>query len=177
MHNINFIRENPNEFDNGMKLRGENSYSSKIISIDKEKRDAQTILQNLLAERNKISKIIGQLKSSNKDASKEVKEVEEIKKKIITLKELENIKDNELKSILTRLPNLPHKSVPFGEDENNNVLYKEWGKKPKFNFNPKIHYDIGENLGLINFEIASKLSGSRFVILKKQISKLERAIS
>ena len=177
MHNINFIRENPNEFDNGMKLRGENSYSSKIISIDKEKRDTQTILQNLLAERNKISKIIGQLKSSNKDASKEVKEVEEIKKKIITLKELENIKDNELKSILTRLPNLPHKSVPFGEDENNNVLYKEWGKKPKFNFNPKIHYDIGENLGLINFEIASKLSGSRFVILKKQISKLERAIS
>ena len=177
MHDINFIRENPNEFDNGMKLRGENSYSSKIISIDKEKRDTQTILQNLLAERNKISKIIGQLKSSNKDASKEVKEVEEIKKKIITLKELENIKDNELKSILTRLPNLPHKSVPFGEDENNNVLYKEWGKKPKFNFNPKIHYDIGENLGLINFEIASKLSGSRFVILKKQISKLERAIS
>ena len=139
----------------------------------KKKEILKLLLQNLLAERNKISKIIGQLKSSNKDASKEVKEVEEIKKKIITLKELENIKDNELKSILTRLPNLPHKSVPFGEDENNNVLYKEWGKKPKFNFNPKIHYDIGENLGLINFEIASKLSGSRFVILKNKYQNLK----
>ena len=177
MHNINYIRENPTEFENSMKLRGEKILSSKIIQIDKEKREAQTVLQTLLAERNKLSKQIGNLKSKNKDASVEINKVEEIKNKINSLKELENIKDNELNSILSRLPNMPHKSVPFGNNENDNTIYKEWGSKPKFNFKPKKHYEIGENLGLINFELATKLSGSRFVILKNQISKLERAIS
>ena len=177
MHNINYIRENPTEFENSMKLRGETILSSKIIQIDKEKREAQTVLQTLLAERNKLSKQIGNLKSNNKDASVEINKVEDIKNKINSLKELENIKDNELNSILSRLPNMPHKSVPFGKNENDNTIYKEWGSKPKFNFKPKKHYEIGENLGLINFELATKLSGSRFVILKNQISKLERAIS
>ena len=177
MHNINYIRENPTEFDNLMKLRGEKPLSSKIIEIDKQKRETQTILQSLLAERNNISKTIGVQKNNNKDVSNEMKKIEEIKNKINTLKELENIKENELHAILVRLPNIPHKSVPMGKDENDNTLYKEWGKKPKFNFKPKKHFEIGENLGLINFEIASKLSGSRFVVLKKQISKLERAIS
>ena len=177
MHNINYIRENPTEFDNLMKLRGEKPLSSKIIEIDKQKRETQTILQSLLAERNNISKTIGVQKNNNKDVSNEMKKIEEIKNKINTLKELENIKENELYAILVRLPNIPHKSVPIGKDENNNTLYKEWGKKPKFNFRPKKHFEIGEDLGLINFELASKLSGSRFVVLKKQISKLERAIS
>ena len=177
MHNINYIRSNSVEFDNAMKLRGESKLSSKIIQIDKEKRETQTILQNLLAERNNISKKIGEIKSKNLDASNEMKNVDDIKSKINTLKELEQIKDNELNSILMRLPNIPHQSVPFGKDENDNALYKEWGSKPNFNFKPKMHYEIGENMGLINFELASKLSGSRFVVLKKQISKLERAIS
>ena len=177
MHNINYIRENPTEFDNLMKLRGEKPLSSKIIEIDKQKRETQTILQSLLAERNNISKTIGVQKNNNKDVSNEMKKIEEIKNKINTLKELENIKENELHAILFRLPNIPHKSVPMGKDENDNTLYKEWGKKPKFNFRPKKHFEIGEDLGLINFELASKLSGSRFVVLKKQISKLERAIS
>ena len=177
MHNINYIRENPTEFDNLMKLRGEKPLSSKIIEIDKQKRETQTVLQSLLAERNNISKTIGVQKNNNKDVSNEMKKIEEIKNKINTLKELENIKENELHAILVRLPNIPHKSVPMGKDENDNTLYKEWGKKPKFNFRPKKHFEIGEDLGLINFELASKLSGSRFVVLKKQISKLERAIS
>ena len=177
MHNINYIRENPTEFDNLMKLRGEKPLSSKIIEIDKQKRETQTILQSLLAERNNISKTIGVQKNNNKDVSNEMKKIEEIKNKINTLKELENIKENELHAIIFRLPNIPHKSVPIGKDENDNTLYKEWGKKPKFNFRPKKHFEIGEDLGLINFELASKLSGSRFVVLKKQISKLERAIS
>ncbi len=177
MHNINYIRENPTEFDNAMKLRGEKVISSKILEIDKIKRETQTILQNLLAERNQLSKEIGNLKKNNKDATKVIIKVEDLKNKINSLKELENIKENELKSILSRLPNLPHKSVPNGKDEKDNLFYRDWGNKPNFNFNPKAHYEIGEGLGLINFDIASKLSGSRFVLLKKQISKLERAIS
>ena len=177
MHNLIYIRENPTEFDNAMKLRGEESLSSKILELDKIKRETQTVLQNLLSDRNKLSKEIGSLKSKKLDANIQIKKVEDIKNKINSLKELEEIKDNELNTILSRLPNIPHKSVPFGKNENDNIKYREWGNKPDFSFKPKIHYEIGENLGLINFELASKLSGSRFVVLKKQISKLERAIS
>ena len=177
MHNLIYIRENPTEFDNAMKLRGEESLSSKILELDKIKRETQTVLQNLLSDRNKLSKEIGSLKSKKLDANIQIKKVEDIKNKINSLKELEEIKDNELNTILSRLPNIPHKSVPFGKNENDNIKYREWGNKPDFSFKPKVHYEIGENLGLINFELASKLSGSRFVVLKKQISKLERAIS
>jgi len=177
VHNINYIRENPIEFDNAMKLRGEDAISSKILEIDKIKRETQTVLQSLLSERNTLSKEIGILKSKNKEAKIQISKVEELKNKISSLKELENIKDNELNSILSRLPNIPHKSVPNGNDENENTFYREWGSKPSFNYKPKIHYEIGENIGLINFEVASKLSGSRFVLLKNQLSKLERSIS
>ena len=114
MHNINYIRENPTEFDNFMKTRGENPIAKKIIEIDKVKRETQTILQNLLAERNKISKSIGQLKSQKKDATHEMEKVEDIKNKVNTLKELETLKDDELKSILSRLPNIPDSSTPVG---------------------------------------------------------------
>ena len=177
MHNINYIRENPTEFDNFMKTRGEYPIANKIIEIDKVKRETQTILQNLLAERNQISKSIGQLKSQKKDATHEMEKVEDIKNKVNTLKELETLKDDELKSILSRLPNIPDSSTPVGATETENVFYKDWGDKPTFDFNPKLHFEIGENANSMNFETATKLSGSRFVILKGQLSKLERAIT
>ena len=122
MHNIIYIRENPTEFDNSMKLRGEKPISSKIIEIDKIKRETQTVLQNLLAEKNILSKEIGKLKSQNLNAEIEINKVEDLKNKTSSLKELEKIKENELKSILTRLPNIPDKSVPHGKDENDNVF-------------------------------------------------------
>ena len=177
MHNINFIRENPIEFDNAMKQRGEQSLSKKILEIDEQKRTTQTLLQNLLAERNTLSKEIGKLKTEKKDASSELTKVDNLKKEISNLKELETVKEDELYSILSRLPNIPHSTIPIGLDEKDNVLYREWGKKPNFLFQPKKHFEIGENLNLMNFDIASKLSGPRFVVLKSQLSRLERAIA
>ncbi|MDC6448420.1 serine--tRNA ligase [Alphaproteobacteria bacterium] len=177
MHNINYIRENPVEFDNFMKTRGENPISDKIIEIDIKKRDAQTFLQNLLAERNSLSKIIGKLKSEKKDASNQILKVEDLKNQIISLKELEKIKDEELKAILSRLPNIPDSTSPIGGGEHENIFYRDWGSKPSFIFVPKLHFEIGENSNLMDFETATKLSGSRFVILKGQLSKLERAIA
>jgi len=177
MHNINYIRENPVEFDNFMKNRGETPIANKIISIDKEKRESQTVLQNLLAERNLLSKTIGKLKTEKRDASKEMEKVEDLKNQINTLKELETLKDDELMAILSRLPNILDSSTPLGADDNENVFYRDWGSKPSFDFKPKLHFEIGENSNLMNFEIATKLSGSRFVILKGQLSKLERAIA
>ena len=177
MHNINFIRENPIEFDNAMKQRGEQSLSKKILEIDEQKRNTQTLLQNLLAERNALSKEIGKLKTEKKDATKELKKVDNLKNEISNLKELETVKEDELFSILSRLPNIPHSTIPTGLNEKDNVLYREWGNKPDFLFQPKKHFEIGENLNLMNFDIASKLSGSRFVVLKSQLSRLERAIA
>ncbi len=177
MHDINFIRENPIQFDNAMKQRGENPLSKKILEIDLKKRNTQTLLQNLLAERNELSKKIGEFKSKNKDCTDDLKRVEKIKLEINTLKELENLKNDELKSILSRLPNIPHETTPIGISENDNQLYREWGQKPQFDFKPKQHFQIGEDINMMNFEIAAKLSGSRFVVLKNKLSKLERAIS
>jgi len=177
MHNINFIRENPIAFDNAMKQRGENEYSKKILEIDEQKRNTQTILQNCLAERNILSKEIGKLKSLGKDASKELQKVDNLKSEILNLKELETVKQEELYSILSRLPNIPHNSTPTGSSERHNVLYKDWGSKSNFTFEPKKHFEVGENLNLMNFEIATKMSGSRFVVLKGQLSRLERAIA
>ena len=177
MHNINFIRENPVEFDNFMKARGEKPIANKIIKIDKEKRESQTFLQNILAERNSLSKLIGQLKIEKKDTREEISQVEDLKNKVNALKELESIKEDELKAILSRLPNIPDQSTPIGSSEEENIFYKDWGSKPSFNFDPKLHFEIGENSNLMDFETASKLSGSRFVILKGQLSKLERAIA
>ena len=177
MHDINYIRENSIEFDNFMKTRGENPIANKILDIDKEKRETQTVLQNLLAEKNLLSKTIGKLKKENKDATIEMTKVEKLKDKLNTLKELETIKEDELKAILSRLPNIPDSSTPVGSSEEENVFYKDWGNKPSFDFEPKLHFELGEKSNLMNFETASKLSGSRFVILKGQLSKLERAIA
>jgi seryl-tRNA synthetase len=177
MHNLNFIRENPTEFDNSMKLRGEKPFSAQILKIDEDKRNTQTVLQNLLYERNKLSKQIGILKSKNADVSTILGKVEKIKNETLALKELERVKSNELNSILIKLPNIPSSSIPNGFSEDDNVVYRHWGDKPKQLFSPKKHYEIGENLNLMNFDLATKLSGPRFVILKGILSKLERAIS
>jgi len=177
VHNINYIRDNPIQFDNAMKDRGEKPCSDKIIKIDLDKRNTQTILQNILAERNKLSKEIGLLKSKNEDISELLNKVETLKDESIKLKELEKIKEEQLFALLSRIPNIPSPSTPRGENEADNVFYREWGGKPIFKFSPKKHFEIGENLNLMNFELASKMSGSRFVVLKGALAKLERAIS
>jgi len=177
MHDINFIRSNPIQFDNAMKSRGIEPCSDKIIKIDEEKRNTQTVLQNILADRNNLSKQIGVLKSNNKNVNSVVEKVEKLKDQISNLKELENIKEDELNAILTRIPNIPAEDIPSGKNEKDNVEYKRWGRKPEFKFKPKKHFEIGENLNLMNFDLASKISGSRFVILKGMLAKFERAIA
>ena len=177
MHDINFIRTNPVEFDNRIKLRGLANCAEKINKIDEERRNTQTVLQNILAERNILSKKIGEIKSKKKDATVIIKKVEKLKDQISSLKELEKIKEDELSAILCRIPNLPSKDVPVGDNEKNNTQYKIWGDKPKFTFKAKRHFEIGENLNLMDFDLASKLSGSRFVVLQGMLAKLERAIS
>ena len=103
MHNIKFIRENPTSFDNSMKQRGEKPCSSKILKLDEDKRNTQTILQNLQAERNQLSKQIGLLKSENKEVNEKLNRVEKIKEETLALKELEKVKEDEFFAILSNI--------------------------------------------------------------------------
>ena len=175
MHDINFIRENPEIFDELLKKRFIEPKSNIIISLDTKKRSILTKSQELRANRKNLSSSFSNLNDIDKIELQ--KKVQLIKNKIDELeKDILNI-DEQLKNTLSGLPNLPHSDVPVGEDENTNKLIKQVGIIPSFKFSPKSHYELGENLEMIDFEQAGKVSGTRFVYLKKNIARLERAIA
>ena len=175
MHDINFIRENPEIFDELLKKRFIEPKSNIIISLDTKKRSILTKSQELRANRKTLSSSFSNLNDIDKIELQ--KKVQLIKNQIDELeKDIFNI-DEQLKNILSGLPNLPHSDVPVGEDENTNKLIKQVGIIPSFKFSPKSHYELGENLEMIDFEQAGKVSGTRFVYLKKNIARLERAIA
>ncbi len=175
MHDINFIRENPEIFDELLKKRFIEPKSNIIISLDTKKRSILTKSQELRANRKNLSSSFSNLNDIDKIELQ--KKVQLIKNQIDELeKDFFNI-DEQLKNTLSGLPNLPHSDVPLGEDENTNKLIKQVGIIPSFKFSPKSHYELGENLEMIDFEQAGKVSGTRFVYLKKNIARLERAIA
>jgi len=175
MHDINFIRENPEIFDELLKKRFIEPKSNIIISLDTKKRSILTKSQELRANRKNLSSSFSNLNDIDKIELQ--KKVQLIKNQIDELeKDIFNI-DEQLKNTLSGLPNLPHSDVPLGEDENTNKLIKQVGIIPSFKFSPKSHYVLGENLEMIDFEQAGKVSGTRFVYLKKNIARLERAIA
>ena len=175
MHDINFIRENPEIFDELLKKRFIEPKSNIIISLDTKKRSILTKSQELRANRKNLSSSFSNLNDIDKIELQ--KKVQLIKNQIDELeKDIFNI-DEQLKNTLSGLPNLPHSDVPLGEDENTNKLIKQVGIIPSFKFSPKSHYELGENLEMIDFEQAGKVSGTRFVYLKKNIARLERAIA
>ena len=175
MHDINFIRENPEIFDELLKKRFIEPKSNIIISLDTKKRSILTKSQELRANRKTLSSSFSNLNDIDKIELQ--KKVQLIKNQIDELeKDIFNI-DEQLKNTLSGLPNLPHSDVPVGKDENINKLIKQVGIIPSFKFSPKSHYELGENLEMIDFEQAGKVSGTRFVYLKKNIARLERAIA
>ena len=176
MHDIKTIRENPAVFDAAMHKRGLPAQSPEILKMDEEKRARQTELQELLAKRNHFAKAIGQAKAKGEDSAAIMAEAKALNDRISTL-ETENNDQDALGLLLAGLPNIPADDVPQGKDEHNNVQIRIWGDKPGFAFTPKEHFELGEKLGLMDFERAAKLSGSRFVVLKGQLARLERALA
>lgn len=144
--------------------------------LDEEWRQKTTEVEQLKAKKNVLSKEIGKLKRENKDATQVFVEIEKISKSIEEIEETAKLKESELKNILLTIPNTPHSSVPVGKDENYNREEKRWGKITQFDFEPKSHDEIGEKLGIFDFERASKISGARFVVCKKMGAYLERAL-
>lgn len=179
MHDLKWIREDPKGFDAALAKRGLAPESANILKIDEERRALVQELQDAQAKRNAASKEIGKAKASGDEATAEklMAEVAQAKQTIQSGEDKEREIDARLREALSTLPNAPLDDVPQGEDESDNVEVRTWGKLPKFAFEPKQHFELGEALGLMDFETAAKLSGSRFVVLRGAMARLERAIA
>lgn len=177
MHDIRFIRENPALFDAALARRGLPALADEIVSLDSQRRALQTELQSLQSRRNEASKQIGALKSIGEDASQLIDEVAQIKAQAPEKEAEEAELAAQLNTHLMSLPNILDESVPQGSDEDDNALMREVGVKPSFDFTPKDHVTLGENLGQMDFATAANLSGARFVLLKGQLARLERALA
>ena len=175
MHDIKFIRDNPKKFNEKMKNRNVNIVSEDILKIDKKNRELISSLQNFQEERNVLSKQIGILMRDGKDASKVQETVKKLKDKISISDEKIKESENKLRDILINLPNILDDDVPNGVNEEDNVVIRSWGEKPKFSFAPKDHVDLTKN-NKLNFELGAKISGSRFVVIKNDLALLERAL-
>lgn len=178
MFDLKFIRENPDEFDRALARRGEATRSAEILSMDKDHRALQTDSQTAQARRNEASKLIGRAKGqgNEEEAQALMVEVGALKQKLATLEDEERTLGEKLNLILMSLPNALYDDVPDGADEDDNVEARTWGTPRTFNFDAKEHFDLGEQVGGMDFERAAKLSGSRFVILSGEIARLERAL-
>ena len=180
MHDIRAIRDNPEVFVAGWSSRGVDDAAdvvARILALDVDLRAAQTRGQDALAKRNAASKAIGAAmgKKDMAEADRLKAEVEALKGEIAEAGEAETAKGAELRDLLAGLKNLAAADVPDGEDENGNVEVLKWGE-PRTTGPVKDHADLGEALGLLDFEAAAKMSGSRFAVLKGQLARLERAI-
>ncbi len=180
MLDIKLIRENPEFVKERLKLRDESLplMVDEILAVDRERRTVIRELEELKSEKNKISKEIGKLfKEGKREEAEKAKEIVHAKnKKIEQLeKDLKEIEERFNRLLLT-IPNIPAKDVPVGKDEEENVEIRKWGEPRVFNFEPLPHYEIGEKLGILDFERGAKLSGSRFTVMFREAARLERAL-
>jgi len=176
MHDIKLIRDNPALFDAGLKKRGLAPLSAQILDLDQRRRAAQTGFQEGQARRNEASKQIGMVKKQGGDADALMAEVAALKDKLAELEAADKHLGEELETILMGIPNLPADDVPEGEDEAGNVELRKVGTPKSFDFTPLEHDALGEKLGLMDFAAAARISGSRFVVLKGALARLERAL-
>ncbi len=182
MHDLKWIRENPQSFDDGLARRRLEPLSGAVLKLDEERRANTKALQDMQARRNAASKEIGKAKGKGGDPAKAealMAEVAELKDKIAAGEKRERDFDGKMTGLLAGIPNLLAADVPDGPDESANVELRKWGKPGNFKkagFEPKQHFELGEALGLMDFEAAAKISGARFTVLKGALARLERAL-
>jgi seryl-tRNA synthetase len=178
MYDIKWIREHPDAFDRGLKRRGLEPLSKKLVALDEKRRAAITRFEQAQARRNAASKEVGDAKKTKDEAKagKLIAEVAELKTSLPAMEEEQNALATALDKELSQIPNMPLDDVPDGTDANGNVEHHAFGKKGDYAFKPKQHFDLGEALGQMDFELAVKLSGARFVVLQKGLARLERAL-
>ena len=176
MNSINKIRENIQHCKEKLLLKNDNSNLDKIVELDKEVRTLKTFSGEIRAERNRASEMIAETRKSGGDATKAIMETRKLGDDLKVIEKKLKLKMKSLKEYLYKLPNLPHDSVPQGKDKKENVVVRAWGDRPKFNFNPKTHIELGNNLRLFDFERAAKISGSGFSLYTGKGAHIERAL-
>jgi len=179
MHDIRWIRDHPDEFDRGLARRALEPLAARLIAIDERRRAVIGRLEAAQARRNAASREIGQAKAKKDEARAQalMAEVAGLKTAIQDGEEEEKRVVAELEAALAPIPNLPLAEVPDGRDERDNVVHHHFGAKRNYAFTPKQHFELGEALGLMDFETAAKLSGSRFVVLRGGLARLQRALA
>ena len=179
MHDIKWIRDNPDAFDRALARRGLPAEAKRLIEIDERRRAAIQKAEAALARRNTASREIGAAKKSNEEAAAQalLAEVARLKAEIPQLEEEAKKASKELDEALAQIPNLPLDEVPDGKDTSDNVEHHRFGAKRTYGFTPPQHFELGEALGQMDFETAAKLSGARFVVLKGALARLERALA
>ncbi|RJQ15033.1 MAG: serine--tRNA ligase [Nitrospiraceae bacterium] len=177
MLDIRFVREHTDKIFDALGKRAQKTdILDKFLEIENKRRELLKFVEELRQQRNSLSQDIGRLKKQGGDASAIMSEAKSVSDQITTKEEtLRELETGALQELLL-IPNIPHESVPHGKDETGNVEVRTWGEKPQFTFEPRNHWDIGESLGILDFERAGKIAGARFAILKGAGAKLERAL-
>src|SRR5882762_6199465 len=179
MLDLNFVRDNLALVEEKLRQRGMNPAEvlKDFRAIDAARRQAITAAETLQARRNRASEEIAKLKKSGQDASAQIQETKEMREQLQESEEKAAEQEARLREILTSLPNLPHASVPVGKSAEDNVEARRWGTPPQFDFKPKPHWELGEELGVLDLERAAKLSGARFAVYWALGARLERALA
>jgi seryl-tRNA synthetase len=178
MHDIKWIREHPEEFDRALKRRGLDSAARELLALDEARRAAITRLETAQARRNAASKEIGEAKKAKDEARAQalLAEVATLKTTMADLEANAKAASEKLDAALAELPNMPLAEVPDGKDSDDNVEHHRFGAVKNYAFAPQQHFDLGEALDQMDFETAAKLSGSRFVVLKRDLARMGRAL-
>jgi len=179
MLDLNFVRDHLALVEEKLRQRGTDAAEvvKDFAAIDAERRQAITAVEALQARRNRASEEIAKLKKSGQDASAQINETKELREQIQESEKRAAEQEARLREILTAIPNLPHDSVPIGKSAEDNVEARRWGAPPKFDFKPKPHWELGEELGILDLERAAKLSGARFAVYWALGARLERALA
>ena len=179
MLDLAFVRDNLPLLEDKLRLRGMDPAEvlKDFREIDTQRRSAITQMETLKAERNRATEEIARLKKSGQDASAQVEQTKAGREKLQELEKAVEEQDGRLRQLLTGIPNLPHASVPAGKSADDNVEVRRWGTPPKFDFNAKPHWELGEQLGVLDLERATKLTGARFAVYWDLGAKLERALA
>ncbi|MBN2751787.1 MAG: serine--tRNA ligase [Rhodospirillaceae bacterium] len=176
MLDIRFIRDNPELLDQALARRGKPAMAEVVLTLDRDRRALQTAWQEMQSRRNEVSRQVGAVKKAGGDAATLIDEVAVLKQKMSEVEEEEKQKAADLDLLLLGIPNIPANDTPEGLNEDDNVEYARVGEPRAFDFPPLEHDAIGEHLGSMSFDAAAKISGARFVVLRGEMARLERAL-
>jgi seryl-tRNA synthetase len=179
MLDLNFVRSNLPLVEEKLRQRGmdPSEVLKDFLAVDAQRREAITAGETMKAKRNRSSEEISKLKKAGQDASALMAETKELREKIQESEKVAGELETRLRDILAGIPNLPHESVPVGKSADDNVEVRRWGMQPEFGFTPKPHWELGEQLGVLDLERAVKLTGARFAVYWDLGARLERALA